>query len=378
MKKALVIFLAFVTAFSVFGQTATGNIADYYPLSTGNIWAYVNALGKTTEIITIKQSAPDEKDGTVLYAFEHQMAGGATGSLKSIKNNNVVILATINVLGRTQLNEQPYPVELAPAGQEWRYNDRGDDLRYKTSRASCSFDDKTYSDCIMVEERIVDGNRTLRTKKSYYAKDIGLVYVTLQGQGERETVYMKLESYNFADIKNASGNSELTQLKEDLVLTQMFFFAKLAEEGIENIESQRAKLHNNVQKSIFDVFCTLVKGNLSSLSEMLQLGTLRIGTYLNTPVPEFLIMIYLDNKYIATAIDKAIKIIVLSIVLNKSKDRLKNSISDQKYLEGTKNAEPLLSNLYKIDSSISNDDNKNIVEPIYRECIDLYLRHGGK
>ncbi|MDR0507765.1 MAG: hypothetical protein LBH32_13260 [Dysgonamonadaceae bacterium] len=207
MKKLFVVIFAVVIFNPLFSQASNNQITDYFPISIGNSWIYANASGKTTDVVMLKNSMPDPvtKDGTTLYLFEHQHLGiGTTSILYSIKENKVLIMITKNILGQNYERKAPYPVELAPAGQEWRYDDRGDDYRLKTSRAVCSFDDKTYNDCILVEERIVDDNRTLRTKKSYYAKGIGLVYVTLQEQGEKETVYQKLMETNVKVIEKTS------------------------------------------------------------------------------------------------------------------------------------------------------------------------------
>jgi hypothetical protein len=373
----------FVIVSSVFSQNSNTNITDYFPVEGGNTWTYANASGKQTDVIIMKNSMPDNisNDGTSIYLFEDQFIGaGTTSTLYSIKQNRVVIMSTKNILGQYLERKPPYPI-LSPIGQEWKYNDRGEDLRYKTSNSSCTFDGKTFTDCILVEEQIFDGQNVLRTKKSYYAKGVGLVYVTLQSPRESESIYQKLINCNFIDINNVSFNNDVLQLKEDLVKTEMFFFIKLAEEGLEllaNMENKKDELKNNNQKSIFTALCTLAGNDMSNILDMFHSGTLRMGSYLNSPVPDFLITINLGNRPISMAIDKALKIIVLSSVLNSLNDKLKNSISNQKYLEGTKEAEKLLSSLHKTDSSISNDDYNNVVEPLYREYINLYLRHGGK
>jgi hypothetical protein len=174
------------------------DISDYFPSDVGASWTYANSSGINTNIIIVKNSMPDKNDGTNLYLFENQILGlGTTSTLYSIKDNNVVILVTKNALGKYQENQKPYPIALAPVGQQWRYDDRGDDLRYTTSRTSCSYDGKTYNDCILVEEKIISGNSILRIKKSYYAKGIGLVYVTLQDGGGKESIFMKLVGSTF-------------------------------------------------------------------------------------------------------------------------------------------------------------------------------------
>jgi len=174
------------------------NITDYFPLSIGNSWTYTNSTGRLNEIHTVRNSLPDQNDKrNMLYLVEHNTAGvGTTATMYRIRDNWVDIVTTRNVLNQYRENIPPFPI-LTLADQEWRYNDRGDDLRLKTSKASCNVDTTVYNDCILVEERIVNGNRTLRTKKSYYARGIGLVLVTLQSGNEAESIYMKLLNYSF-------------------------------------------------------------------------------------------------------------------------------------------------------------------------------------
>lgn len=216
MKKLFLSVLVLIIVFPLFSQNPVAQITDYFPVGIGNTWTYANASGKTTEVVIMKGSMPDNvsNDGTSLYLFERQFIGiGTVSTLYSIKQNKALIMVEKNVLGQYQQKNPPSPI-LAPAGQEWRYNDRGDDLRYRASTSSCSFDGKTFNDCILVEERIVNENVILRTKKSYYAKNIGLIYVTLQSQGENESVYQKLSSCNFIDIENIGIDSEYDK-KED-------------------------------------------------------------------------------------------------------------------------------------------------------------------
>jgi hypothetical protein len=192
--KKILFSIVLVIALNV--VNAQENVNDYFPSNVGNTWYYGNNAGDLTDAIMVRNSSVDRNDGTRLYLFEHQMRGiGSTSYLYSIKNNRVVILVFKDGSGRYNEYQMPYPQALAPAGQQWSYNDRGDDLRLSTRSASCSFDGNTYDDCILVEERIVSGTTVLRAKKSYYARGIGLVYVTLQSAGEAESVFMKLLRY---------------------------------------------------------------------------------------------------------------------------------------------------------------------------------------
>ncbi len=375
-KKAVFLGVFIVIAGIVSAQT----IFDYFPASIGNMWTYSNSKGTTVEIRTLKNSVPDPSvnDGSQIYLLETQFPGiGSTSTVYGIRENKIIILIVKNILGQSMEYQKPYPVELAPAGQEWRYNDRGDDLRLKTSRTSCRVDDRAYIDCILVEERVVDGSKTIRTQKSYYAKGIGLVLVTLQEPGRDELVHLKLTSCNFTDIEKTIDD-EYSRLQNDMAATEEFFFTKLAQVGIENIDKQIDGLSNDTQQKMFILLLDVVRNNLITLMTMISSGNVNISEYLNAPIPDYLVTIHFDNKPLAAAFDKAVKIIVLSNVLHGSRDSFKNAIPDQRYLEGTKSAEPLLSPLYKYDKFISSDEYNTIMEPFYKTLMEVYLENGGK
>jgi hypothetical protein len=232
MKKIIIVVTFLIISSPAFAQDVNAQITDYFPLDIGNTWTYASASGKMAEIIIIRNSMDDNvsNDGTSIYLFEQQFVGIGSGTtLYSIKQNKVVIMVERNIFGQYQEKKPPFPV-LALAGQEWQYNDRGDDLRYRTSKSSCVFDGKTFNDCILVEEQIIEGRNILQVKKSYYAQGVGLVYVTLQGQGEDESVFRKLESCNFTNIQeealpsiqpeeNNNAENEVTQEQNDVVET---------------------------------------------------------------------------------------------------------------------------------------------------------------
>ena len=208
--------------------------------------------------------------------------------MKSVKNNKVVILTSKDALGRYRENSPPYPIELAPADQEWRYNDRGDDLRYKTSKASCSFDGKTYSDCILVEERIVDGSKILRTKKSYYAKGIGLVYVTLESPTEKERVFMKLVN---CDIKVSNSVAIKESPLKDIAIYQAPPYPEDASSNLETYNFRISK-EMDVPPTLIDTFICDIWTNLKyGLNVKAKPSTIDEET-INT-----VINFYLNNKW---------------------------------------------------------------------------------
>jgi len=376
--------LLLMYSLSIFGQSMGENILAYFPVNTGNTWNYTNGNGKLNTTVFVQGS---ENSDIPLYLFvERDNISGQTSTMYGIENNKIVRVAVKSEF-RYREERRPFPIELAPINQNWRQNEEGEYYLFKTIKTTVKYDDKVFNDCILVEKQVFVNSKFLLTTRTYYARDIGLVYKTTQGEGKSESVFQKLISCNFVDIKNINANNQLSQFKEDLSNTDIFFFSKLAEVGINNfalyykntvMENKVNELSNKTQKTIFDVLCKITIYNMSAIYDMFSSGSVNISTYLNTPIPDDLITIHLDNKSLATAIDKAIKIIVISSIFNLSQEKLKKAISDQKYLEGTRIAEPLFSNLYKVDSSINSNDYNSIVEPLYRLCMDTYFRHGGK
>jgi hypothetical protein len=378
MKKIFSIVLFLIIFFPLFSQNADTQITNYFPVKTGNTWTYTNGSGKLNETIFVQNSTQRDMP---LYLFVDGITGlGQTSTMYGVENNKIVIVVTKNVLGQYKENRRPFPIQLAPAGQSWQQNESSEEYYlFKTVKSSIKYDDTSFDDCILVEQQIYTNNKLFMTKRSYFARNIGLVYVSLQESGKEETCYQKLIGCNFIDIKNVSVDDEISQIRKNSITAEMFFFIKFAENGLElfaDMESKRETLDNNTQKAVFTALCTLAGNNISTILDMANSGGITISVYLNSPIPDFLITICLGNKPLAIAIDKAVKITVLSTILNSLQEKLKSSSINKNILEGTKEAEPLLANLYKAD--ISNDDYTNISEPVYREYINLYLRHGGK
>jgi hypothetical protein len=376
MKKIFLRVLLAAFSLPVFGQTIT----EYFPVAVGNTWTYANASGKTTDVVMLKNSMSDSKDGITLYLFEQQMVGlGTVSFVKSVKDNKIIILTTKDALGRYHDNSPPYPVELAPANQEWSYKDRGDDLRYKTSKAACAFDGKTYSDCILVEERIVAGSTTLRTKKSYYAKGVGLVYVTLESPREKETVFMKLTESNIK-TSQAQISQENSFSAENMAEASYIFFKGLAQ-GIDIFPyiavSMMQSIDNESGKTLFLSLVNTMTNDVQILADMAkQHKILKIKTFLDTPFPEYLTASLNYNKFITIGIDRAIKVIVLSCFLQEVYAAGNESI-ERTLAAGTKTSGPILKSYFTQDLTIGTDGNE-IIDSTYSAMLEIYLDNGGK
>jgi len=207
MKKYFIPFVLIVSVVFLHSESETDvSITDYFPIEPLTCWSYAGISGeKEFLIVFIKDSSPSDKyKNETLLTFEEQWIAtnmpcrvvmGATGVLYGLRENKVLGLVRKNLAGQYTEYEHPFPLILAKPNTIWTYNDRGEYLQYFTSKASCKFDDKVFSDCILVEEKLkdLDNDRILRIKKSYYAKYVGLVYVTLTGKDGKESVFMKLK-----------------------------------------------------------------------------------------------------------------------------------------------------------------------------------------
>ena len=349
------------------------NVSDYFPVSIGNSWTYTNGIEKSTHIITVTGNTPDNvsKDGTMLYLFEHQFeqqSMGTTTTMYSIKGNKVVVLLVKDILGRYHERKAPFPIELAPIGQEWRQDEDGEYYLFKTSKSSIQYDNKYFDDCILVEKRVFVNRNLYLTDKSYYARNIGLVYKTLQSPGKEESIYQKLISCNFTNISIVNAADDL---QHNIIMATLYFFRKLGEVGLENIENEINGLTNNYQKATFNALVLVTTNNLANMVDMASSGNVNINNFLNSPPPDFLFTIMMGIKPVAIAIDKTIKIITFSVCTNLLKEII--SISDKRLSGGTKEAAPILSDRYQVDRSINDD-----VETFYTEFINMYLRYGGK
>jgi hypothetical protein len=172
-------------------------ITEYFPVDVGNVWTYQDSSHNFADRIFVKNKTKD-KDGSMLYLFEHQQVLATTRTLYGIKNNNIVIISTKNSFDVYDEKKPPYPIELAIAGHNWKIIENKNTYRqYITSKSSVKYDDKSYDDCILVEETVFTNDRPVHIKKGYYARNVGLVYIALQGENEIENVFLSLISKNF-------------------------------------------------------------------------------------------------------------------------------------------------------------------------------------
>jgi hypothetical protein len=194
MKKlySVIFFLFFGTG--LFCQTAS----DYFPAREGYRWEYIGRNGQVTDrYMCATKTTVDENESFVGF-YQESMGIGSKIIYRVIEDTGVAEVTRPD--NSTQLVERDRPlVALFLHERNWQEEDQGDIFQCHSKKTSVSFDGKTYRDCIVVEKAITlaDG-RPLMVKRQYFARGIGLVYVTLQDAGDNvEKPFLRLASHNF-------------------------------------------------------------------------------------------------------------------------------------------------------------------------------------
>lgn len=159
-------------------------------IQSGDNWIYESGNGTITDGVYDVGSVQQD-DGTWCYLFQNVTAYGKTTTLYGLIDGKVVKLAFRNIMGKATEYKNPYPLVIAEPGISYHFND-GDDYRTTTERASIEFDGKKFDDCILVTEKIYADDELMHTEKRYYAKNVGLVYVTTVNSQGKESVYKKM------------------------------------------------------------------------------------------------------------------------------------------------------------------------------------------
>jgi hypothetical protein len=240
-KKISISFFLILFSSSAFCQTAS----DYFPAQEGYRWEYIGPNGQVTDrYMCVTRTIVDENE-TFIGFYQESLEKGiknTRGKLRSIEDFSLKSLRVwgnkshthavfhgklrgikpkglrpktkviYRVLEDTVITEVAKPdnnVELVERDRpivvlflhdrNWQEEDGGDIFQCQSRKTNVSFDGKTYDDCIVVEKAIIlaDG-RPLMTKRQYFARGVGLVYVTLQDAGDSvERPILRLSSHNF-------------------------------------------------------------------------------------------------------------------------------------------------------------------------------------
>ena len=186
------------------------NIKDYFPTQNNAYWSYSYNYGKdrVTSMCMNTMLSDDYFAETYFFVEIYGVSElkPVLTKIYGLGNNKIIALSEKDVTGRYydrtsmtteyEYYQAPFPVVLAPPDSKGGYIKKGDICHYVTSIATCKYDDKIFKDCILVEEKIMLNDKPIRTKRSYYAKGVGLVYVTMVNDEGVEKVFMKLECYS--------------------------------------------------------------------------------------------------------------------------------------------------------------------------------------
>jgi hypothetical protein len=177
-----------------FNEIMYPDITVYFPAKPNYGWEYLGNNGKITDVVICKEATDA---GALFYTYITYL-GMRTGDMYIFESNTVQQIVSINAFGRQQFYRPALTILTTP-GKQWKEGDGGDMILCHSKKTSVSFDGRTYEDCIMIEKEIYVGeNEFLMTRRQYFARDIGLVYVTLQGVDDNvEKPFLRLSSHNF-------------------------------------------------------------------------------------------------------------------------------------------------------------------------------------
>jgi hypothetical protein len=192
MKKLSLSLLIFAAIYPLFSQTAS----DYFPSKEGYRWEYLGANGEVTDVYTcaIVQKIEDKASGVGI--IEEYLGMKISVIYEVIEDAGIKEVTRTDVFGNP-IQHKNRPVILFLREAKWEEKERGDVFQCQSKKTSVAFDGKTYEDCIMTEKSIFINGRPFMVKRQYFARGIGLVYVTLQGQDGVEKPHLRLSSYKF-------------------------------------------------------------------------------------------------------------------------------------------------------------------------------------
>lgn len=203
MKKFITMIFLVITLMTLINGCASTNfsaqdILDYFPAKIGNTWTYTNEFG-LNETCFIQDIS--KRDIPLYLMVSHTTRLGQTSTLYGLENNKIVKVAFKNIIGDYQANRRPYPIILSSPEQKWAQNEELEYYLFTSSKSGIKYDDKNFDDCILIKQEVYIDNILSFTKKSYFARSIGLVYVSIKDEENyNEYCLMKLKNCNFTSL----------------------------------------------------------------------------------------------------------------------------------------------------------------------------------
>ncbi len=186
-------------------QVSAGALSDYFPITQGDQWAYEYLKpgpGETAKgTFTVQcESAKAMANGTVRAVFETTEGGQPIRNHYSLYGDKVEHTATGD---ETFTGDYVFKLPATPSGAAyWAVTEaNGTAHKSKAVFSTAEVYHKTYPDCVVVTEKVIQGGKTSNTVIYYYAKGIGLVSMEVYSPSMR-----LIQPKSFALVSGPNSN----------------------------------------------------------------------------------------------------------------------------------------------------------------------------
>ncbi len=161
------------------GSPQAGTLSDYFPITPGAQWTYEYLKpgpGETAQgTFTVQcEGAKSMANGTVRAVFETTEGGQKTRSRYSLYGDRVEHTASG---AETFTGDYVFKLPPTPSGAAYWTVSEANGTAHKSKAVfdQAQVYQKTYPDCVVVTEKLIQGGKPSNTVIYYYAKGIGLV-----------------------------------------------------------------------------------------------------------------------------------------------------------------------------------------------------------
>jgi hypothetical protein len=160
------------------GYPQAGALTDYFPTTEGSQWTYEYLkplLGDTAKETYTVQCVSTKKmpNGTLRTVFETTEGGHQSRDRYSLYDRTVEHTATGD---QTFTGDFVFKLPESGSSTTWSITEKNGTIhKSKAVFGSADVFQKTYTDCIVVTEKVIKEGKTALTVFYYYAKGIGLV-----------------------------------------------------------------------------------------------------------------------------------------------------------------------------------------------------------
>jgi CRISPR/Cas system CSM-associated protein Csm5 (group 7 of RAMP superfamily) len=186
MKKLVFVFLVVFVSGAVFCQ----NVSDYFPLKAGYIWEYIGTNGKITDTFYCKEAV---SQSALVY---HDFLGIQTATIYASEANSIKEVVSVDMFGRSYTHHPALTIVTTP-NKQWIEKNKEDIFECLSEAANVTTGDKKYEDCIKITKTLTGNGNLKIVKRYYYARGIGLVLQTIQGEDGVEKPFLRLSKTVF-------------------------------------------------------------------------------------------------------------------------------------------------------------------------------------